>query len=129
MDRKNIKTREEMLKNNDKYQKPGGVLIDKLFKKRTANTKNEILNDRKGSRDNVMNMQKSNDVVPENDAGNIDRNMKAGIIPWKKFDGAAYVDPKRILPGQDKYKRNKFNQDASDKLSFDRSVPDTRNDL
>lgn len=49
-------------------------------------------------------------------------------LPWKDFDGVGYIDVKRVAPGGDKYRRNKFNQEASDNMPVDRNVPDTRND-
>nr|XP_009861068.1 polypeptide N-acetylgalactosaminyltransferase 2 isoform X2 [Ciona intestinalis] len=50
-------------------------------------------------------------------------------IPWRDFDESSYISATAIHHGEDKYKRNKFNQQASDKLKCDRPVPDTRNGL
>nr|KAG5714576.1 hypothetical protein BaRGS_007022 [Batillaria attramentaria] len=50
-------------------------------------------------------------------------------VPWDKFDAQAYINKKRVGPGEDAYARNKFNQQASDNISPDRKVPDTRHML
>ena len=47
-------------------------------------------------------------------------------VPWEKFDEKAYIDKKRVRVGEDAYARNKFNQQASDDISSNRAVPDTR---
>lgn len=49
-------------------------------------------------------------------------------LPWKDFETVGYIDVKRVAPGGDKYRRNKFNQEASDNMAVDRNVPDTRHD-
>ena len=43
------------------------------------------------------------------------------------FDEHEYVAGGALRPGEDPYKRNKFNQRISDGLASDRSIPDTRN--
>ena len=50
-----------------------------------------------------------------------------GGIPWKQFNAQQYIDATRVKPGEDRYRKNKFNQEASDSLDCDRVVPDTRN--
>ena len=47
-------------------------------------------------------------------------------VPWEYFDERSYVDQGGLRPGEDAYKRNKFNQEASDRLASNRDVPDTR---
>ncbi|KAK7506882.1 hypothetical protein BaRGS_00001733 [Batillaria attramentaria] len=62
-----------------------------------------------------------------------DRGAQSGFsghkVPWDKFDAQAYINKKRVGPGEDAYARNKFNQQASDNISPDRKVPDTRHML
>ncbi len=48
-------------------------------------------------------------------------------LKWQYFDEKLYVDKTRVLPGQDAYAKNKFNQVSSDQLKSNRDVPDTRN--
>ncbi|XP_057656640.1 polypeptide N-acetylgalactosaminyltransferase 2-like isoform X1 [Diorhabda carinulata] len=50
-----------------------------------------------------------------------------GRLAWNYFDESAYVSKGRLRKGEDPYGRNKFNQQASDNLSSNREVPDTRN--
>ena len=57
----------------------------------------------------------------------VDDNL--GKLPWRRFDERSYIDATKLKPGENKYGRNKFNQEASDKLQCDRSVPDTRSPL
>ena len=45
----------------------------------------------------------------------------------KYFDESSYIEKTKLKPGQDAYKRNKFNQAASDALTSNRNIPDTRN--
>nr|XP_024214255.1 polypeptide N-acetylgalactosaminyltransferase 2-like [Halyomorpha halys] len=42
------------------------------------------------------------------------------------LDERTYVAGGGLRPGEDPYLRNRFNQEASDKLSSNRPVPDTR---
>jgi polypeptide N-acetylgalactosaminyltransferase len=49
-----------------------------------------------------------------------------GKVSWQYFDEKAYIATKRVLPGEDAYKKNKFNQIASDNIKSNRDVPDTR---
>ena len=45
------------------------------------------------------------------------------------FDEATYIAKTQLQPGEDAYRRNKFNQAASDGLTSNRDIPDTRNRL
>lgn len=47
-------------------------------------------------------------------------------ISWESFDKVKYLSGDRLVPGQDKYKKNQFNQEASDAVNYNRNVPDTR---
>lgn len=42
------------------------------------------------------------------------------------FDVQKYLAGDRVKDGEDKYKKNAYNQEASDKLAFDRDIPDVR---
>lgn len=42
------------------------------------------------------------------------------------FNEAAYIAAGTLGPQEDPYKRNKFNQAASDRLASNREIPDTR---
>ena len=42
------------------------------------------------------------------------------------FSTEAYLKGGALKEGEDKYNRNQFNQEASDAIGGDRSVPDTR---
>ena len=45
---------------------------------------------------------------------------------WQYFNEKIYIDRTRLKPGQDAYARNKFNQQASDRIKSNRDIPDTR---
>ncbi|XP_059094955.1 polypeptide N-acetylgalactosaminyltransferase 2-like isoform X2 [Tigriopus californicus] len=42
------------------------------------------------------------------------------------FDESKYISDGAVKPGEDPYTRNKFNQEASDAISSNRDIPDTR---
>ncbi len=48
------------------------------------------------------------------------------LFSWKEYDKESYLKKGRLNPDQDKYKKNQFNQEASDNASPDRDVPDSR---
>lgn len=50
-----------------------------------------------------------------------------GRLAWNYFDEMGYVARGRLRRGEDPYIRNRFNQEASDALSSNREIPDTRN--
>jgi hypothetical protein len=47
-------------------------------------------------------------------------------VAWQYFDERSYISASGLKPGENAYARNKFNQEASDKLASNRDVPDTR---
>ena len=48
---------------------------------------------------------------------------------WTNFDQKQYLSKDRLLPGEDAYSRNKFNQRASDDIAPDRPLMETRSVL
>jgi len=50
----------------------------------------------------------------------------SGGVKWEYFSENSYIAGDRLRSGEDKYSRNKFNQEASDKIASNRDVPDTR---
>lgn len=48
-------------------------------------------------------------------------------LAWNYFDEKGYVAGGGLRHGEDPYLRNRFNQEASDKLPSNRDIPDTRN--
>lgn len=53
----------------------------------------------------------------------------AATPPAAYLDARQYVSGGALRPGEDPYRRNRFNQAASDALASDRDVPDTRNPM
>lgn len=49
--------------------------------------------------------------------------------PAAYLDARQYVGGGALRPGEDPYRRNRFNQAASDALASDRDIPDTRNPM
>ena len=49
-----------------------------------------------------------------------------GQVQWQYFAENSYIAGDSLREGEDKYSRNKFNQEASDKIASNRKVPDTR---
>lgn len=52
--------------------------------------------------------------------------LALGSVRWQDFDSRQYVSKTALKMGEDPYRKNKFNQKESDKLSPDRRIPDTR---
>ena len=52
--------------------------------------------------------------------------MATDQLSWQYFDEKQYIDRTRLKQGQDAYARNKFNQQASDRIKSNRDIPDTR---
>ena len=47
-------------------------------------------------------------------------------VHWQDFAEKSYIAGDSLKVGEDKYARNKFNQEASDKIPSNRKIPDTR---
>nr|CAD7429689.1 unnamed protein product [Timema monikensis] len=50
-------------------------------------------------------------------------------VTWNYFDERRYVERGGLRPGEDPYTRNRFNQDASDRLASNRDIPDERHPM
>nr|CAD7595656.1 unnamed protein product [Timema genevievae] len=50
-------------------------------------------------------------------------------VTWNYFDERGYVERGGLRPGEDPYTRNRFNQDASDRLASNRDIPDERHPI
>jgi polypeptide N-acetylgalactosaminyltransferase len=50
-------------------------------------------------------------------------------LSWDYFDEIGYIKRGGLRTGEDPYIRNRFNQQASDSLSSNRDIPDTRNPM
>ena len=50
-------------------------------------------------------------------------------LSWDYFDEIGYIKKGGLRTGEDPYIRNRFNQQASDSLSSNRDIPDTRNPM
>lgn len=53
----------------------------------------------------------------------------AAQLSWDYFDEQGYIKRGGLRTGEDPYIRNRFNQQASDSLSSNRDIPDTRNHM
>jgi len=65
-------------------------------------------------------------VYPTWPAGHQSHSHDSDRLQWSYFDERQYVDKTKLQPGQDAYARNKFNQEASDRLPSNREIPDSR---
>jgi polypeptide N-acetylgalactosaminyltransferase len=78
---------------------------------------------------------KNNDNYNTNSLPSASPSYYAGSSPqtasnklsWDYFDEAGYIQRGGLRLGEDPYVRNRFNQQASDSLSSNREIPDTRN--
>lgn len=50
-------------------------------------------------------------------------------LSWNYFDEKGYISRGGLKSGEDPYQRNRFNQEASDRLPSNRDIPDTRNSM
>ena len=50
----------------------------------------------------------------------------SGGVHWQYFAEKSYIAGDSLKVGEDKYARNKFNQEVSDKIPSNRKIPDTR---
>lgn len=68
-------------------------------------------------------------VMPAVAAPNFFTNDEPSLLgsSWRYFDEKNYVLGGSLHMGEDPYKRNRFNQQASDALPSNREIPDTRN--
>lgn len=72
------------------------------------------------------------DIRNGNDAGNAVNSssrvvaMSSQETPENFFNEAGYVAAGTLGPHEDPYRRNKFNQAASDRIASNRDIPDTR---
>jgi len=68
------------------------------------------------------------DEIDDDDERDTDNSLKTrgGNIRWQYFSETAYIAGDRLRSGEDKYSRNKFNQEASDRIASNRDIPDTR---
>ncbi|CAO1361295.1 unnamed protein product [Diamesa hyperborea] len=53
----------------------------------------------------------------------------AARLSWDYFDEQGYIKRGGLRTGEDPYIRNRFNQQASDSISSNRDIPDTRNPM
>lgn len=56
-------------------------------------------------------------------------NNKSDRPSWDYFDEQNYIHKGSLRTGEDPYIRNRFNQQASDRLASNRAIPDTRNQM
>ena len=96
-----------------------GRLLDRQNKNRPINKKLDF----------KPNFGNNNFEIPKSENNENNGDDVLGKLPWRQFDETGYISATKLKPGENKYERNKFNQEASDKLSCHRSVPDTRSPL
>lgn len=67
-----------------------------------------------------------------NHLGSLASYSASDMVPrlsWDYFDEHGYIKRGGLRTGEDPYIRNRFNQQASDSLSSNRDIPDTRNQM
>uniref|UniRef100_A0A915DCL9 Uncharacterized protein n=1 Tax=Ditylenchus dipsaci TaxID=166011 RepID=A0A915DCL9_9BILA len=68
----------------------------------------------------------SNEPLPSVMTDSIVYSRPQHRVKWKEFDTEAYLEKGKLKPDEDRYAANKFNQAASDAVSVNRSIPDSR---
>jgi polypeptide N-acetylgalactosaminyltransferase len=77
----------------------------------------------------------NNNFIPHNHhhLGSLASLSSSDVAPprlsWDYFDEMGYIKRGGLRTGEDPYIRNRFNQQASDSLSSNRDIPDTRNPM
>ena len=74
----------------------------------------------------------NNNNYNPNHLGSLASYSASDIVPrlsWDYFDEHGYIKRGGLRTGEDPYIRNRFNQQASDSLSSNRDIPDTRNQM
>ncbi|XP_054169039.1 polypeptide N-acetylgalactosaminyltransferase 2-like [Oppia nitens] len=73
---------------------------------------------------------KNDYVVPQPQTSRISSSLTENIddnkVYWKYFNEKDYISKATVAPMGDAYVKNKFNQMASDRLTSNRDIPDTR---
>ena len=89
--------------------------------------------DHKGHKEHHGQERQQHDEKKYNAKGNIFiakdpkmRNTDRDSRSLKDFDWHGYVQRGALKPGEDKNARNAYNQEASEKLAWDRPIPDVR---
>lgn len=78
---------------------------------------------------NLNHYNTNNDVVASSAGGSHSQQQTSGRVSWDYFDESGYISRGGLRTGEDPYIRNRFNQQASDSLSSNRDIPDTRNPM
>lgn len=79
-----------------------------------------------------INNNNNNNNYNTNHLGSLASYSASDIVPrlsWDYFDEHGYIKRGGLRTGEDPYIRNRFNQQASDSLSSNRDIPDTRNQM
>ena len=98
------------------------IILFHWIKCNFASTFQDLENPALRLKDSVIQQQQK----PEKDGTQEEEAVKSSQLSWQYFDEQAYIELTKVLPGQDAYAKNKFNQASSDRLKSNRDVPDTR---